>query len=132
MDRITLIAVAIVSSVAATSAFAATGVEVLAKLNHDKDQTLEMPEAIDAGAETFKSLNNDGDLTLERAEVAGRVTEADWAAVNKDHDKTLELDEWLSIVRKRFNAADTKHTGKLDAAELDTQAGQKLIQMIVK
>jgi len=132
MDRITLIAVAIVSSVTATSAFAATGVEVLAKLNHDKDQTLEMPEAIDAGAETFKSLNNDGDLTLERAEVAGRVTEADWAAVNKDHDKTLELDEWLSIVRKRFNAADTKHTGKLDAAELDTQAGQRLVQMIVK
>jgi len=132
MNRITLIAVAIVSSVAATSAFAATGAEVLFKLNHDKDQTLEMPEAIDAGAETFKSLNTDGDLTLERAEIASRVSEADWAAVNKDHDKTLELDEWLSIVRKRFDAADAKHTGKLDAAELDTPAGQKLVQIIAK
>jgi hypothetical protein len=91
-----------------------------------------MPEAIDAGAETFKSLNTDGDLTLERAEVSGRVTEADWAAVDKDHDKTLELDEWLSIVHNRFDAADAKHTGKLDAAQLDTPAGQKLIQLIVK
>ena len=132
MNRTILIAAALLSSLTATSAFAATGAEILAKLNHDKDQTLEMPEAIDAGADVFKSLNTDGDLTLERSEVAGRVTEADWAAVNKDHDKTLELDEWLSIVRARFNAADTKHTGKLDAAELDAPAGQKLIQMIVK
>jgi hypothetical protein len=132
MNRRILIACAIVSSVASTSAFAATGAEIMAKLNHDKDQTLEMPEIIDAGADVFKSLNTDGDLTLDRAELAGRITEADWAAVNKDHDKTLELDEWLAIVRKRFDAADTKHTGKLDAAELDTPAGQKLVQMIVK
>ena len=114
------------------SASAINDSEVLAKLNHDEDQTLKLPGPINAAAGVFKELSTDGDLTVNRSEIAGRVSESDWAAANKDHDKTLELDEWLGVVRIRFDDADIKHSGKLDAMQLDTPAGQKLVQMIVK
>jgi hypothetical protein len=123
---------AIATTFIAVSAWATSGAEVLKKLNHDKDQTLEMPEVIDAASKLFYELNTDKDTTLERSETAGRLTDADWKAVNKDSDNTLEMDEWLAIARQRFNAADAKKDGKLTAQELDSPAGQALVEMIVK
>jgi hypothetical protein len=116
----------------ATSAWAMSGAEVLKQLNHDSDQTLEIPEVIDAATKLFYEMNPDRDTTLERKETAGRLTEADWKAVNKDKDNTIEMDEWLAVARQRFNAADANKDGKLTAKELDSPAGQELIKMIVK
>lgn len=124
--------VAVVSLAAMGSAFALTGKEFLAKYNKDKDSTIEIVEAIDLGAKVFKVINPHKDKTLEANETKGRLTDADWAAVNKDGDQTLELDEWLIIVRKRFNDADTNKDGKLTEAELDSPAGQQLILLIAK
>ena len=53
-------------------------------------------------------MNKDDGLTLDKAETAGLVTDAEWKTYNRDHDGTLELDEWLNIVRARFVAADPK------------------------
>lgn len=116
----------------ASPAWAATGAEVLGQLNHDGDQTLEIPEVIDAATKLFSAINPDGDTTLERDETKGRLGEADWKRVNKDGDQTLEMDEWLSIARARFNAADADKNGKLTAKEFDSKAGQSLVAMIVK
>jgi hypothetical protein len=116
----------------ATSAWAIGGAEVLKQLNHDSDQTLEIPEVIDAATKLFYEINPDHDTTLERKETVGRLTEADWKAVNKDKDNTIEMDEWLAVARQRFNAADANKDGKLTAKELDSPAGQELIKMIVK
>lgn len=113
-------------------AWAASGADVLKQLNHDNDQTLEIPEAIAASTTLFNELNKDGDTTLEHSETADRLTDADWKAVNKDNDHTLELDEWLAITRHRFIAADADKDGKLTAKELDSPAGQSLAKMIVK
>lgn len=116
----------------ATSAWAISGAEVLKQLNHDSDQTLEIPEVIDAATKLFYEINPDHDTTLERKATVGRLTEADWKAVNKDHDNTIKMDEWLTVARQRFNAADANKDGKLTAKELDSPAGQELIKMIVK
>jgi len=78
------------------SAWAATGAEVLKMLNRDSDQTLEIAEVIDAATKLFAQINPDNDLTLERKETQGRLTDADWKAVNNDNDNTLEMDEWLT------------------------------------
>jgi EF hand len=112
-------------------ALAISGTDALKRLNHDSDQILELPEALDAAAKQFQELNKDNDLTLDKAETAGLVTDAEWKAHNKDHDGTLELDEWLNIVRARFRAADTKNDGKLTAQELDSPAGQALLKLVV-
>jgi hypothetical protein len=119
------------------SAWAATGAEVLKLLNRDSDQILEIAEVIGAAAKLFVQINPDNHypdnhLTLERKETEGRLTDDDWRAVNKDNDNTLELDEWLMIVRQRFNAADANKDGKLTAQELDSPPGQLLIKLIVK
>jgi hypothetical protein len=120
-----------VACVMASPALAISGADALKRLNHDTDQTLELPEALDASAKLFQELNKDNDLTLDKAETAGLVTDAEWKAYNKDHDGTLELDEWLKVVRARFRAADTKKDGKLTAQELDSPAGQALLKLVV-
>ena len=117
--------------VLASPALAISGADALKRLNHDNDQTVELPEVLDASTKRFQELNKDNDLTLDKAETAGLVTDAEWKAYNKDHDGTLELDEWLNIVRARFRAADTKKVGKLTAQELDTPAGQALLKLVV-
>jgi hypothetical protein len=120
-----------IASVMAYPAAAISGADALKRLNHDSDQTLELPEVLDASAKQFQVLNKDNDLTLDKAETAGLVTDAEWKAYNEDHDGTLELDEWLNIVRARFHAADTKRDGKLTVHELDSPAGQALLKLVV-
>lgn len=87
---------------------------------------------IDAATKLFKQLDTDHDRTLDRKEMEGCLTEADWKAVNRDNDNTLELDEWLTIVRQCFNAADANKDGKLTAHELDSPAGQSLVLVVIK
>ena len=127
----TLILSVAVTCVTACPALAISGADALKRLNHDSDQTLELPEVLDASTKRFQELNKDNDLTLDKAETAGLVTDAEWKAYNKDHDGTLELDEWLNIVRVRFRAADAKKDGKLTMQELDTPAGQSLLKLVV-
>jgi len=127
-----LIPVASAIILMAASAWAASGVDVLKMLNRDADQTLEIAEVIDAATKLFAQINADNDLTLERKETEGRLTDADWKAVNKDNDNNLEMDEWLTIVRQRFDTADANKDGKLTVQELDSPAGQLLIKLIVK
>ena len=52
--------------------------------------------------------------------------------MNRDNDNTLELDEWFTIVRQCFNAADANKDGKLTAHELDSPAGQSLVLVVIK
>jgi hypothetical protein len=117
--------------VLASPALAISGADALKRLNHDTDQTLELPEALAAAAKQFQELNKDNDLTLEKAETVGLVTDPEWKAYNKDHDGALELDEWLNIVRARFHAADTKKDGKVTVQELDSPGGQTLLKLVV-
>jgi len=120
-----------VACIMAFPASAISGADALRRLNRDTDQTLELPEVLDASTKQFQQLNKDNDLTLDKAETAGLVTAAEWKTYNKDHDGTLELDEWLNIVRARFHAADAKKDGKLTAQELDSPAGQSLLQLVL-
>ncbi|GLK66405.1 hypothetical protein [Hansschlegelia plantiphila] len=117
---------------APTASYAATGAEVIAAIDGDKDGTLDIAEVINAGVKTFIAINPDGDTTLESGETKGRLTAADWKRANRDGDQTLEMDEWLKILRARFTKADPDKDGTLDAKELDTKAGQAVILMIVK
>ena len=99
-----------------------------------RDYTLEyggIANGLDASAKRFQELNKDNDLTLDKAKTAGLVTNSEWKAYNKDHDSTLELDEWLNIVRARFHAADSKKDGKLTVQQLDSRAGQALLNLVV-
>jgi hypothetical protein len=125
-------AVCVSIGLAGSPASAMSGADVLKRLNHDRDQSLEIPEVITAATATFNKINPDHDMTLEAAETKHILTAEEWKQFNVDGDSTLELDEWLAIARARFKAADTAGNGKLTAAELDTPAGQSLIQMFMR
>lgn len=112
-------------------ALAISGADALKQLNHDTDQTLELPEMLDQSARLFNELDKDHDFTLEKAEVGARVTAEEWTRFNKDRDGHLELDEWLNILRSRFYAADSRKTGKLTAPDLDKPAGQSLLKLVI-
>lgn len=133
--RVAACAALVAAAFAVTPAFAqqaASGADVLKKLNKDGDKTLELAEVIDAGVKLFEAINPDGDTTLEDDETKGRITEQDWKSANTDGDKTLEMDEWLSILRQRFKTANPDKDGSLDEAELNTKAGQLVVLMIMK
>ena len=127
-----LIPVTLASFIVATSAAAITGAEVLKLLNRDDDQTLELPEVIDAAVKLFAQIDLDDGLTLEPKETEGRLTDAERRAVDKDNDNAIEMGEWLDAVQQRFNEADANNDGKLTVQELDSPAGQLLIKLIIK
>ena len=78
----------------------------------------------------FDRLDRDHDGTLDRRELAGRLTAKELAAADPDHDATLTKDEYLAVVEQRFNAANADGDGTLDAKELTTKAGQKLMRLL--
>jgi len=81
-----LFAAACVLGLSATAAHALTGAEVLNSVNHDNDQTLELPEAIAAAATVFDGLSKDKGQNVTRTDIADRVGSNDWSKVNKDRD----------------------------------------------
>ena len=68
----------------ASPALAIGVADALKRLNHESDQTLQLPEALDAAAKRFEELNKDNDLTLDKAETDGLVTDTEWKAHNRD------------------------------------------------
>ena len=123
---------AVLACLIAAPGLAMSGADALKQLNHDADQTIELPEVFNRAVQRFNDLNKDNDLTLEKAEVQGLVTDAEWKQHNRDHDGALELDEWLKIVRARFTAADTDGDGRLTAKELESPAGQSLLKLVIQ
>lgn len=109
-----------------------SGAEVLRAVNHDNDQTLELPETIAAAAGVFNGLSKDKGQTLTHTDTSDRPNESDYSKANKDRDQMLELDEWLVVTQTRFNAADANHDGKPEAGELASPAGQSLVKIMVK
>ncbi len=102
----------------------------MATLNPDGDGTVDLAEALAAGAKLYAAINTDGDETLEPDETTGRVEGDDWTAANPDGDETLEMDEWNAVIEARLKAADPDNDGSVDEAEFATPEGQKLLQVI--
>ena len=69
---------------------------------------------------------NDG--TLDKRELRGRLNAKDFAA--SDPDGTLDKNEFLALVEKRFKAADPDNDGTIDAKELKSAAGRSLAPLL--
>lgn len=83
-----------------------------------------------ASGNTVKLLDPDHDGTLDARELRGRLTAKELAAADPDRDGTLTLDEYLSVVEQRFNAANPDKDGTLDAKELNSRAGRALLRLL--
>jgi Ca2+-binding EF-hand superfamily protein len=113
-----------------SSALAAPGPDPIKMFDLDADGTLDLGEVKKAAASLFAQLDHDHDGTLDKRELAGRLSAREFAAADPDHDGTLTMDEYLTVVEKRFNTANRDGDGTLDAKELRTPAGRALLRLL--
>ena len=91
-----------------------SGIEAFDK---DSDGTLDLAEVKEAAGKMFDKLDKDGDGTLDSKEVRTRISNADFKAADADYDGTLTKDEYLTIVEKLFNGADSPVTSGSSARQ---------------
>lgn len=67
---------------------------------------------------------------LTRKELGNRVTKAEFAAADADHDGTLTKAEYETIVANRFKTADKDSNSTIEVSELKSKAGHHLLQLL--
>lgn len=105
---------------------------VMKQFDPDNDGTMDLPEAKAAASKLFARLNKDPkkDNTLSAAELKGHMTSKELKAANPDNDGTLDINEYLAEVEKRFNAANPDNDGTIDCKELKTKTGISLLKLL--
>jgi hypothetical protein len=58
------------------------------------------------------------------------VSRRDLVGADPDHDNTLTKDEYLTVVERRFKAADKDNDGTLSSWELHSHAGRALARLL--
>ena len=106
-----------------------TPVAFLKAVDKDNDGTVTLDEVKAFATLRFKALETDKDGTLDEKELKGRLGTTGFASVNMDADKTVDQPEFLAYVEKLFKEANDKDP-HLDAKELETPAGKKLITLL--
>jgi Ca2+-binding EF-hand superfamily protein len=105
--------------------------ETMKQMDPDADGTIDLAEALKAGARHFAAFDKDHDSTLDPKEAAAAgVTKAEFRKAEQDKDGTLDLKEFSTIVKARFEAANPDHDGTVSEAELATAKGKALLALL--
>jgi EF hand len=79
----------------------------------------------------FQQLDTDHDGTLSQTEAAkGGITPEEFRQANTKGARTLSEQEYLGLVKMKFEAADRNHDRTLSSRELNSPAGQSLINLL--
>jgi hypothetical protein len=124
---------------------------LLRSVDKDNDETISLDEAKSHATASFDRLDkdHDGTLTLQeyqaplrarldrandaqrtRLERALKLRETIFRTVNTDKDDTVDKNEWLAEVEKRFQKADPDHDGTVSVEELRSKYGRALIEVL--
>jgi Ca2+-binding EF-hand superfamily protein len=103
---------------------------VFQMLDTNKDGTVDEGESRQAASALFDRLDTDRDGTLDANELRGHLSNEEIQSNDPGHDNTLTKDEYLVIVKQRFNAADANHDGKLKIDEFTSVPGAALVKLI--
>jgi hypothetical protein len=112
-------------------AAAAKRSRALALLDPDNNGTGSLEEAKNAGAAVYDRLDRGRKGVLNRRELGGRVTNAEFLVADLDKNGTLTKAEYLTVVERRFKAANPDNDGTLDDKELRTRAGRALLRLVL-
>jgi hypothetical protein len=99
-------------------------------LDPDNDGTVSLEEAKQAASALFDRIDRNRNGVLNKRELGGRVTPQEFAVVDRNKDGMLNKNEYLSVVEKRFKAADPDNDGTLDEKELTSRAGRALLRLL--
>jgi Ca2+-binding EF-hand superfamily protein len=100
-------------------------------LDADHDGTIDLAEARKAAGAVFDRIDGNKDGTLNKRELGGRVTPQEFAVADRNKYGRLSKDEYLSVVEKRFKAADPNNNGKIDEKELVSRPGRPLLRLLL-
>ena len=100
-------------------------------LDPDNDGTIDLEEAKKAASALFDRLDRNHNGVLNKRELGGRVTPPEFAATDADKNGTLSKAEYLTIVEKRFKAANPDNDGTLDEKELTSRNGRALLRLLL-
>ncbi|ACB93879.1 EF-hand domain-containing protein [Beijerinckia indica] len=103
---------------------------LLERYDANGNGVLDAEEAKDAAEDSFDDIDKDDTDTLDREEIGFRLTDAEFAAADLDHDGVLSEYEYIALVKNRFEKADKDHDGSLSQAELATRAGQAFLRVL--
>ena len=113
-----------------------SGADAIKLFDQDGDGTIDLKEAKAAAAAMFDKLDVDHDGTLTNKELGGRAEVMRQILPSPNPYKmfagegAMTKDDYMSLTGKRFKSADVENDGKLDAKELDSKAGQELLNLL--
>lgn len=133
LSRRQLLLLGFVSCIAVPSAFASEGSRPgsFAAIAGDANGTIDLDKAKRAAEIRFRHLDRHRVGKLSHAELGRRrltVPEFSWA--DRDHDGTLDQDEYLALVERQFKAADVNHDGVIIRAEFESRSGLPLRRLL--
>jgi hypothetical protein len=100
-------------------------------IDADKDGTISAGEAKRAATANFAALDTDHDGTLDQRELMGAGANPNvMAQADRDKDGTLDQAEFARMVKAQFKAADADREGTLDRKELRSRQGEALLAML--
>jgi hypothetical protein len=116
---------------AAAPAAAQTNSGAGALLLHQLNRNPQAREVVPAARARFRQLDTDHDGTLSQNEAAkGGITPDEFRQANTKGTRTLGEQEYLGLVKMKFEAADRNHDQTLSSPELSSPSGQSLIKLL--
>ena len=102
-----------------------------AAIDRDSDGTIDLGEAKRAAELLFEQLDRNHTGKLSRREIGRRrISLAEFSWADRDHDGTLDKDEFLALIERQFKAADRDHDGTVDRAEFNSRFGLPLRRLL--
>ena len=132
-SRRQLLLFGLASFVVTPAAFARGGGRAgsFAAIDSDRDGTIDLAEAKRAAELLFQHLDRRNTGKLSRGQLGfRRVSRTDFAWADRDHDGTLDKDEYLALVERQFKAADVDHDGTVSRAEFKSRSGLPLRRLL--
>jgi hypothetical protein len=104
--------------------------DFIQKLNKDQDTSLDLNELNTAANAHYDAADADHDGTVEGKEVTAlHLSRTDFSRV-KMIKGALPREEFLKLIKNRFDLADKDKDGSLDEKELDSPAGRDLRRLL--
>ncbi len=97
------------------------------KLDPDRDGTLTLAEL---QAPLRERMNKAKGTEKNRLQSSLKLLEAEFKAMDKDKDGTVDKNEYVALLQTRFDAANRDKDQTLEPNELKTAAGQKVMLLL--
>lgn len=105
-------------------------VAIIARYDRNHDKALDLSEVKAAAASHFAALDSKGDGKLTASEVSGVIPQSEFKAADTNNDGRISKKEYLALAEKLFREANPDDDGTLEAKELESKAGRRLVALM--